>query len=124
MNGKRERPRQIFLNWLASMVDGKARKEVSAMLEDGTIDKLINDIIRAAGPTFEPINTDRLVVIVEGGLCTGIWVPRNLEIKAQVLNVDRDDPIEGSRWEAYRQVASDPSLKPLDYPFLGTEDGD
>ena len=67
--------------------------------------------------------SERIVVIVEGGLCTGIWVPRDLEIKAQVLNVDRDDPIEGSRWEAYRQVASDPSLKPLDYPFLGTEDG-
>jgi hypothetical protein len=66
----------------------------------------------------------RIVVVVSDGLVSGIWVSGGLEnFKAQVLNVDRDDPIEGARWSAYRLVA-DAGLEPLDWTFLGTEDSD
>lgn len=123
MSTKLERSRRIFLNWLASMVDGPARKEVTAMLADGTIDKLINDIIEAAEPA-EP--TGRVVILVSDGLVEGIFVPAYdyPEIPVQVLNVDRDDPVGGARQNAYKAVFFDVGLKSVDWTFLGTEDGD
>ena len=123
MSTKLERSRHIFLNWLASMVDGKGRKEVSAMLADGTIDKLLNDIIEAAEPV-EP--EGRVVIVISNGLINGVYVPAHdyPEIPVQVLNIDRDDPIGGARENAYKEIFFDVSLKVVDWTFLGTEDGD
>lgn len=65
----------------------------------------------------------RIVVVILDGLINAVFLPVELdEIPVQVLNLDKEDPSDSSRYQAFKQAIGDRYIVGVDYTFIGTED--